>query len=128
MAQNDSTTSNELGASVAERVTATATQWKEKVSDLSRTAVNKIDGSREGVADGLDSAASALQGKAEKVHGMAQTTAEKLNSASDYLRQHDVRNMMSDVEHIVRKNPVPALVAAAVFGFLSARALSSRNG
>ncbi len=127
MAQNGSTTFNESGDTVAEQVTATATQWKEKVSDLSRTAVNKIDGSRESAADGLDSAASALQGKAEKVTGMAQTTAEKLNSAADYLRQHNVKNMMSDVEELVRKNPGPALVAAVVIGFLTARAFSSRN-
>ena len=48
-----------------------------------------------------------------------QTTAE-------YLREHDTRAMLEDLEAVVRRYPGQALAAAAVIGFFAGRAL--RNG
>ncbi len=122
-----STTFNGPADSVSDQVANAATQWKDKVSDLGKSAVNKLDGSRESAAGGLESAASAINTKAETVSGMAQSTASKLNSTAEYLRGNDVKAMMTDLEDVVRRNPVPAMVAAAVIGFLAARALSRND-
>ncbi len=126
MATNSSTF-NGPTETVADQVANAATQLKEKVSDLGKTAVNKLDGSRESAAGGLESAASALHTKAETVTGMAQSTADTLKSTAGYLRGNDVKAMATDVEALVRRNPVPALVAAAVIGFVIARAVSRNN-
>ena len=123
----NSGTFNGPADSVTDQVANAATQWKEKVSDLGKSAVNKLDGSRESAAGGLESAASALHTNAESANGMAQSTAAKLYSTADYLRGNDVKAMMKDVEELVRRNPVPAMVAAAVIGFLTARALSRND-
>ena len=104
-----------------------ASQLIEKVSDLGKSAVDKLESSRESAAGGLESAASALNTKAETVSGMAQSTAQRLNSTAEYLRGNDVKAMMTDVEELVRRNIVPAMVAAAVIGFLAARALSRND-
>jgi ElaB/YqjD/DUF883 family membrane-anchored ribosome-binding protein len=112
---------------VTEKVTDAASQMRDKVSDLGRTAVNKIDENREGAATGLESAATALHQKTDSVANMAHSTAEKLSSTADYLRQHDVKSMTADVEQLVRNNPGPSLVAAAVVGFLLGRAFTN-NG
>ena len=100
---------------LAEQASSAASHLKEKVSDLGQSAVTKIDESRVSAAGGLESAASA-------VTGAAHSTADKLTSTAEYLRGHDVKAMMTDVEHLVRKNPGPSLVAAAAVGFLTARA------
>ena len=110
-----------------------ASQAKDKLSDLGRSAADKIDGNRETAAGGLETAASTLHQQAdslpggEKVASVAHSAADKLSATADYVREHDVTGMMGDVERLVKANPGPALVAAAVLGFLVARAFTSRD-
>ena len=118
-------------SSVGEKLSDTAAQVKDKVSDLGRTAANKIDENRETAASGLEKTASVLHEKAdslpggEKVTSLAHAAADKLTSTADYVREHDVNRMMADVERLVKNNPGPSLLAAAVVGFLVGRAFSS---
>src|ERR1700676_528164 len=109
--------------SVGDKVTDAASQLKNKVSDFGRTAVEKVDQTRTAAASGLDSTASALHQSGEKFTGLAPSTADKLSYTAEYLRNHDVKSMMEDVEHLVKRNPGPSLIAAAVVGFLVGRTL-----
>jgi hypothetical protein len=47
-----------------------------------------------------------------------------LSSTADYVRENDFKGMLADVQRIVKNNPGPALVVAAVLGFLVARTFS----
>jgi ElaB/YqjD/DUF883 family membrane-anchored ribosome-binding protein len=100
------------------------------ITDAARGAAATIDGSRSTAADGLDAAASALHDRAaglpggETVRSVALATADRLGSSAEYVRTHDARRMMADVNAFVKSNPGPALAVAAAFGFLFARALS----
>ena len=120
-------------ATIGETLSDTAAQVKDKVSDLGRTAADKIDENRDAAAGGLEKAASAVHEKAaslpggEKVSSLAHATAEKLSSTADYVREHDVKRMMGDVETLVKNNPGPSLLAAVAVGFLVARAFSSND-
>jgi ElaB/YqjD/DUF883 family membrane-anchored ribosome-binding protein len=120
-------------ATIGEKLSDTAAQVKNKVSDLGRTAADKIDENRDAAAGGLDKVASALHEKAEslrggeKVSSLAHATAEKLSSTADYVREHDVKRMMGDVETLVKNNPGPSLLAAVAVRFLVARAFSSND-
>jgi ElaB/YqjD/DUF883 family membrane-anchored ribosome-binding protein len=123
----DETLTNAAGG-VQEKLSDAAEQAKNKVSNLGTTAADKIDRNRESAASGLEKAASTLHEKAnsmpggEKVADFAHNTAERLNSTAEYVREHDVRRMLGDVEELVKKNPGPALISAAVLGFLIGRA------
>ena len=120
-------------SSLNDKFMDTASQVKDKVSDFGRSATQKIDDNRESAASGLEKAASTLHDKADslpggdKVSGLAHATADKLTTTADYVRQHNVNSMMSDVESLVKKNPGPSLLAAAVIGFLVGRAFSSND-
>ena len=95
-----------------------------------KAAAATIDESRSTAADGLDAAASALHDRAEDLPGgetvrnVARATADRLGSSAEYVRTHDAKRMMADVESFVKSNPGPALAVAAAFGFLLGRALS----
>ena len=102
-------------------------------ADLTERARNAVAGlapSRSTAADGLDTAASAIQGSADDLPGgptvrnFARATADRLSTTADYVRSHDPKRMMADLEAFVKSNPGPALVASAVFGFLLSRAMS----
>ena len=108
-----------------------STQFKDKVASVGRAAGEKIDANRQVAASGLENAASTLHENAdslpggEKVSEMAHAAADKLGATADYVRQHDVSGMAADLERVVRKNPGPALLTAAVIGFLVGRAMSN---
>jgi ElaB/YqjD/DUF883 family membrane-anchored ribosome-binding protein len=121
------------GSSVTEKVSDAASQVKDKVSDLGRTAADKINENRGAAASGLEKAASTVHEKAaslpggEKVAELAHTTADKLASTAEYVRDHDVNSMMADVERLVKNSPGPALLIAGVIGFLVGRAFTSND-
>jgi ElaB/YqjD/DUF883 family membrane-anchored ribosome-binding protein len=112
---------------ISRRASDVASNLKDKVSDLGRTAVDKIDQSRRSAADGLESAANAMHDKADNVSNLAHSTAHRMSSTAGYVRDHDVKSMMGDLGHLVRNNPGPALLSAAVVGFLVGRAFSSND-
>src|SRR3954453_17078873 len=104
---------------MGDKVSDMASQVKDKVSDLGQTAAQKIDQNRGAAASGMETAASTLHEKADSLPGgervttLAHNAAERLNSTAEYVRQHDMNAMMSDVERFVKNNPGPALVGAA---------------
>jgi ElaB/YqjD/DUF883 family membrane-anchored ribosome-binding protein len=110
-----------------EQASQTAAQVKEKVADLGRKASDKIDEQRVRAASTFDSTASAIHESgdrlASKASNAAHATADKIQAAADYLREHDAHAMMEDVEGLVRRYPGQALAAAAVVGFLAGRTL-----
>jgi ElaB/YqjD/DUF883 family membrane-anchored ribosome-binding protein len=115
---------------VAERAGNRAHEIKESMSDMARTATQTIDEGRQAAAERLGSAASAVRERADqlpggpKVQQFAQAAAERLNTTADYVRSHDTKRMLADVERAVKNHPGPSLVIAAVFGFVIGRALT----
>lgn len=114
--------------STAEKLTDTAATVKQKASEAGRNATGQLNAKRGPAADALEDAASTIHEKAESlpggdtVKGVAYSTADKLESTADYIREHDIKSMFSDVEDIVRRNPGPSLLIAASVGFLIGRA------
>lgn len=123
----------EESQTLGEKLSVTAAQMQDKVSNLGRTAADKIDENRDAAAGGLERAASSVHENAEslpggeKVSSMAHAAAGKLSSTADYVREHDVNRMMADVETLVKSNPGRSLIAAAALGFLVGRAFSRRG-
>ena len=121
----------EEAASVGGKLSETAMQVKDKLTDFGRTATSKIDENRDAAASGLQKAASALHDRAENLPGvdtvsnLAHDAANKLTATADYVREHDANRMMADVETLVKNNPGPSLLAAVVVGFLAGRAFSN---
>jgi ElaB/YqjD/DUF883 family membrane-anchored ribosome-binding protein len=107
---------------VTDKVTETATQVKDS-----------LNANRNVAAHGLEQAASTLRDKADSLPGgetvtdLAHTAADKLTATAGYVRETDVNTMMADVETLVKNNPGPALMAAAVVGFLVGRAFSGND-
>jgi ElaB/YqjD/DUF883 family membrane-anchored ribosome-binding protein len=72
-----------------------------------------------------------LRDKAETIPGgdkttqAAQMAADKMETASGYLREHEVSDMLTDVQTLVRQHPTESLVVALAAGFLLGRALKS---
>lgn len=99
-------------------------------SEFGQRATAAIDDKRESAAQVMDSAASTLRGKAEtlpggeKVTRAAHSAADAIETGADYVRDQDVRAILSDVKQIVKRHPGATLIVAAALGFLLARNFS----
>lgn len=118
----------DAGAMPKENISGAVTTAKAKVEEFGRAAADKFDEGRAGAADALSSAASSLHDKAanftagQKVVDMAHSTADKMEATADYVRKHDMNEMMADVQTVIKSHPGPSLLAAVVVGFLAGRA------
>jgi hypothetical protein len=97
-----------------------------------QNAKSAIDGGKESVARGIDSAASKLREKADglpggaKVASAAYRAADVMETAADYVANRDLREILSEVRQLAKKHPGATLLTAAAAGFLLVRALSRR--
>jgi ElaB/YqjD/DUF883 family membrane-anchored ribosome-binding protein len=103
----------------------------DKAKQMTGAATDKLDAQRDTVAGSLDTVATTLRDKAETIPGgdkttqAAQMAADKMETASGYLREHEVGDMLTDVQTLVRQHPTESLVVALAAGFLLGRALKS---
>lgn len=116
-----------FGNRTAEELAGSA---RETAEDVARTARDRAAAAKSAAANGLDSAASYARDKADSLPGgprvrqFAHDAADTLGSTAGYVRDRDLQGMMSDAEAMVKRNPGPALLAAAAVGFMLGRTLS----
>jgi hypothetical protein len=120
----------DIGNAVESGVEEVTGRIREKGSELGRKAVASIDERRAGVADGLEGAARGLHDKADSIAGggervskAAHQVADKVENASRYIRDKDAKDMLADVETMVRNHPTRSLLAVLAVGYLAGRAL-----
>jgi ElaB/YqjD/DUF883 family membrane-anchored ribosome-binding protein len=112
---------------VREQVTDAASRAEEAVADAGRRAADQVDQKREPTANALNRAASTLHDRAEDLPGgdrvasVAHTAADKIEATAEYVREHDVRAMIDDVQDLARRYPAQVIVAAIALGFLVGR-------
>ena len=122
MASRNTSTDNPIAdkaAAFGQDLADRASEVKDSMSDMARTATKKVDESRSMAADRLEGAASTVYERAADLPG-----GQRVKEFADYMRTHDAKRMMADVETVVKNNPGPALLIAAAFGFIVGRALT----
>ena len=115
----------DIATKAKESISDTAKTVKDKTQEFGRAAVTKIEENRVSAAGALHNAATSLHDNAAKLPNgpdMAHSAAEKVDAVAGYLQGHDTKQMMADVEAVVKKNPVPSLLIAGALGFLMGRA------
>lgn len=116
-------------ADVKDKAADAAGTAKDKASEMTHKATDKVDERRGQTAETMDTAAAQLRERGESLPGgertteMASMAADKVEATSTYIRDHDVDDMMTDLETFVRSHPTQSLVAAGVAGFLVGRML-----
>jgi hypothetical protein len=124
---------NEFGSSAfdSDTVADAANRAQQQAKRYGQRAMDAVESGRESAATSLDSAASGIRAKADSLPGgpdvsrFARRAADKIGGAAQYLRDHEVKDMMSEVQSFVKEHPAQALLGAAVIGFLAGRARRS---
>jgi ElaB/YqjD/DUF883 family membrane-anchored ribosome-binding protein len=124
---------NEFGSSAfnSDTVADAASRAQEQAKRYGQRAMDAVESGRESAASTLDNAASGIRAKADSLPGgadvsrFARRAADKIGGAAQYLRDHEVKDMMSEVQSFVKEHPAQALIGAAVIGFLAGRSMRS---
>jgi hypothetical protein len=96
----------------------------EKTREMADRAEYRTESFSSSVAEKLQGAASKLHEEADllpggqKIQDFARTAGDKMGAAAHYFREREVKDMMTDVNHLVRRHPGPSLLCAAALGFL----------
>lgn len=109
------------------------TQVMDQARDQIRSTVST---QKETAADSLGSVANALRQSVDNLRteehsraaGLLESAAGAVESASTYLRDHDVEDLTRQVEDFGRRQPALFLGAAFALGFMAARFLKSGTG
>ena len=120
----------DMARNAKESLSDAAKTVKDKTQEFGRDAMNKIEENRVSAAGALHSAASTMHQKADKLPNgpdLAHSAADRVEAVASYLQGHDTKQMMADVETVVRRNPGPSLLVAGALGFLIGRAFRSNN-
>jgi ElaB/YqjD/DUF883 family membrane-anchored ribosome-binding protein len=109
-------------SAIKERVSQATDRVKDTAAGFGRSAAENIDRNLDRTVGALHNAASSLRGRAgtgeSRMSNMANTTADKLDATAQYFEHHHTREMVGDLEHVVRRNPGASIAAAAGLGFL----------
>lgn len=99
---------------------------KQKAGEMAGMAQQRADEGMDKAADAMGKGADMLRERGSQQGGtvgqVADTAAGAMESAGQYLHEHDTGEMMDQVEAYIRKNPTQSLLIAAGVGFVLAKA------
>ena len=124
---------NEFGSTGfnSDAVADAAGRAQETAKRYGQRAMDAVESGRQSAASTLDDAASGIRAKADSLPGgadvskFARRAADKIGGAAQYLRDHEVKDMMSEVQDFIKEHPAQALIGAVVVGFLAGRSMRS---
>lgn len=99
----------------------TARELGHSAADAARTASAKV---QDAASTARQKAGEYLGATAPRVQEFGDAAARRISATAEYVRTSDAERIRTDVETVVKNHPGPAMIAAAVVGFLLGRALS----
>jgi ABC-type transporter Mla subunit MlaD len=109
-----------------------ATKTKDKATSVAQAAVDTVDQNRGAAARVLANAASTIRDSAPHLPGgegvtrLAKAAAEEIDTTAQYVREHNMQQMIADLKQFVTRYPAAAVVGAAVMGVLVGRGFRKR--
>ena len=95
-------------------------------SPTGETVRDMKDQAREYASDMADTVSDAASRVQDQASAYGRKAVDQFNSATDYFREHDVKEITEDAKAWVREHPTQALIGAAALGFLTAALLRRR--
>jgi phage-related minor tail protein len=118
----------DAGAAVADKAKDAASNVGSALSSAASTVGHKAEDATASVGQGIQRLGDRLDrsGPQSGMLGRAtDTVADALRDTGKYLEDKNLSGLAEDVTHMIRKNPIPALLLGIGLGFLLARTMRS---
>ena len=103
---------------IAEQATSVAEQ-------RASSAMTQVGDTIEHVARAVRNTGEQLRSDQPQLAGLADTAAEQAEQAAKFLRQHDARDVLDEVQQFARRQPAVIVGAGLALGLLVGRAIKS---
>lgn len=111
---------------VKEQAQETYENVKDKAQDLSTQVTEKADAATTTIGSQMNTLAHTIRENAPtsgRVADVADTAAHTLERAGTYLQEQDLTDMRVDIEDLIRRHPLEALLLGVGVGYLLARSM-----
>jgi len=102
------------------------TTYKSTARDAARDLSSAVDSASETASEFAGNVADAAARAQKQATVLGNRAMDQLSATADYFREHDVKEIASDLRSWVKENPTQAMIAAAAVGFLAAALLRRR--
>jgi ABC-type transporter Mla subunit MlaD len=109
---------------VRDKAAEVASDVRDKAQQAGEQAVARADAATTTMGEKMTDVAQTIRQKAPisgPVADAADTAADTLQRAGTYLQQQDLSDMRADLEGIIRRHPIEALLIGLGIGYLLAR-------
>jgi len=115
----------EMAGDLKKKVQDTVSNLTSQASTVATTAASKAGETLSRVGEKVSTMAGSLRDKVSEgpLGGAAEAVSSRFEAGRDYLREHDMADLGREVTHLVRRHPMPAMLAAFGLGVLLGRAL-----
>jgi ElaB/YqjD/DUF883 family membrane-anchored ribosome-binding protein len=128
MASSATHSAGEMASNVAQKARDTASTVGQSASDMASNVGHRAEEATSSVGGSMRSLAGQLRENLphEGMLGSASSAvADTLDRSGRYLQEEGLQGIASDVTHLIRRNPIPAVLIALGIGFLVARSMRS---
>src|SRR3954454_8550106 len=109
----------------------TASTLVDQAQQVASTQVNsqmtRAASMLDSVAQSIHSSSSSMREQQPQIATVADQAAQRVEQVSDYLRQHDFQDVISEVEGYARREPLIFLGASFAIGFVAARFMKASS-
>ena len=98
----------------------TETTYGSTAADARRAASSAAANVSDAASRTVDAASDIASRATDTVATAGQDAIKKLGHAADYFREHEMQEIVSDLQGYVKTHPTQALLGAAALGFLAA--------
>ena len=109
------------------RATEFGAELGSELESASRTVRRGFERAGASLDDGADKVKDGIRHTRDGVKTAGKKMSEVMGTSTEYFRSNGAKDMLEDVEGIVKKHPGKALLAVAAIGYLIGRSLSSRD-
>ena len=92
------------------------------------STMTQVGDTLEQVADAVRNASENLRGDQPQLAGFADTAAQQVERAAEFLRERDAREVINGAQDFARRQPAVVVGAGLALGLLVGRALKSASG
>jgi ElaB/YqjD/DUF883 family membrane-anchored ribosome-binding protein len=124
---NQGTSQEDVAHKAQETASNLVSQAQEVASSQASNQMTRAADALESVARTLHESGSGVRDQQPQVAQVADRAAERIDQASQYLRERELSDLIADAESYARREPLLVLGAAFAAGFIAARFLKASS-
>jgi ElaB/YqjD/DUF883 family membrane-anchored ribosome-binding protein len=110
-----------------ETASTIATQAQQVATTQLNSQKERAASTLDAVAQSLSQASDSMRDQQPQIASIADQAVTRINDASTYVREHDLRDFVSETEQFARREPLMFLGGAFAIGFAAARFLKASS-